>query len=288
MGASTTWMFPFCFSVSSFAIQSPRPKCSLSVWIYLHYIWQSCYNSSRGGIQVRVAVVEDELLSRKKILSYLEMFEKESGIPIQVETLTDGTEIVEKYNTGKKYDVILLDIEMEHMDGMKAAEWIRNLDEEVILIFITNMAQFVMKGYEVSALDFLVKPVSYYMFVEKMHKAYDRISMREERSIIIKGKECIYKVHTTELIYIEVQNHSLTFHTMQGNYMCTGSLKKVEKDLEGLPFARCSSSYLLNLMHVLRIEKEHVIMDNKDELLLSRLKRQEFMEILTDYYGGVQ
>ena len=128
----------------------------------------------------------------------------------------------------------------------------------------------------------------YYMFVEKMHKAYDRISMREERSIIIKGKECIYKVHTTELIYIEVQNHSLTFHTMQGNYMCTGSLKKVEKDLEGLPFARCSSSYLLNLMHVLRIEKEHVIMDNKDELLLSRLKRQEFMEILTDYYGGVQ
>ena len=237
---------------------------------------------------MRVAVVEDELLSRKKILSYLEMFEKESGIPIQVETLTDGTEIVEKYNTGKKYDVILLDIEMEHMDGMKPAEWIRNLDEEVILIFITNMAQFVMKGYEVSALDFLVKPVSYYMFVEKMHKAYDRVSMREERSIIIKGKECIYKVHTTELIYIEVQNHSLTFHTMQGNYMCTGSLKKVEKDLEGLPFARCSSSYLLNLMHVLRIEKEHVIMDNKDELLLSRLKRQEFMEILTDYYGGVQ
>ena len=75
---------------------------------------------------MRVAVVEDELLSRKKILSYLEMFEKESGIPIQVETLTDGTEIVEKYNTGKKYDVILLDIEMEHMDGMKAAEWIRN------------------------------------------------------------------------------------------------------------------------------------------------------------------
>ena len=89
---------------------------------------------------MRVAVIEDELLSRKKILSYLEMFEKESGIPIQVETLTDGTEIVEKYNTGKKYDVILLDIEMEHMDGMKAAEWIRNLDEEVILIFITNMA----------------------------------------------------------------------------------------------------------------------------------------------------
>ena len=84
MGASTTWMFPFCFSVSSFAMQSPSPKCSLSVWIYLHYIWQSCYNSSRGGIQVRVAVVEDELLSRKKILSYLEMFEKESGIPVRL------------------------------------------------------------------------------------------------------------------------------------------------------------------------------------------------------------
>lgn len=237
---------------------------------------------------MRVAVVEDELSSRTKILSYLERFEKESGIPVSAETLTDGTEIVEKYESGKKYDVVLLDIEMEHLDGMKAAELIRGLDEEVVLIFITNMAQFVMKGYEVSALDFLVKPVSYYMFAEKLHKAYDRVSMREQRSIIIKSKDLICKIHTNELIYIEVQNHSMVFHTTKGDYSCTGSLKKVEKDLEGLPFARCSSSYLLNLMHVLRIEKEHVIMDNKDEILLSRLKRQEFMEILTDYYGGVQ
>lgn len=150
---------------------------------------------------MRVAVVEDELLSRKKILSYLEMFEKESGIPIQVETLTDGTEIVEKYNTGKKYDVILLDIEMEHMDGMKAAEWIRNLDEEVILIFITNMAQFVMKGYEVSALDFLVKPVSYYMFVEKMHAFMTEFPCGKNEVLLSRAKSAFIR-YTRQSLFI--------------------------------------------------------------------------------------
>lgn len=237
---------------------------------------------------MRVAVVEDERRSRTKILSYLERFEKESGIPVRAEPLTDGTEIVGKYETGKKYDVVLLDIEMEHLDGMKAAELIRNLDEEAVLIFITNMAQFVRKGYEVSALDFLVKPVSYYMFAEKMHKAYNRISLREERGIIIKNRDLICKIHTSELLYVEARNHSMIFHTTKGAYNCTGSLKKVEKDLEGLPFARCSSSYLLNLLHVFRTEKDDVIMDNGEKIQISRLKKQEFMERLTDYYGGVQ
>mgnify|MGYP002585945216 CR=1 FL=1 len=235
---------------------------------------------------IRIALVEDEAEVRAQLQGYVQRHTRQYGTEFAVTEFADGMELLDDYRP--VYDILFLDVEMKHLDGMETARRVRELDKDVIIVFITNMAQFVMKGYEVSALDFLVKPVSYYMFVEKMHKAYDRVSMREERSIIIKGKECIYKVHTTELIYIEVQNHSLTFHTMQGNYMCTGSLKKVEKDLEGLPFARCSSSYLLNLMHVLRIEKEHVIMDNKDELLLSRLKRQEFMEILTDYYGGVQ
>ena len=235
---------------------------------------------------IRIALVEDEAEVRAQLQGYVQRHTRQYGTEFAVMEFADGMELLDDYRP--VYDILFLDVEMKHLDGMETARRVRELDKDVIIVFITNMAQFVMKGYEVSALDFLVKPVSYYMFVEKMHKAYDRVSMREERSIIIKGKECIYKVHTTELIYIEVQNHSLTFHTMQGNYMCTGSLKKVEKDLEGLPFARCSSSYLLNLMHVLRIEKEHVIMDNKDELLLSRLKRQEFMEILTDYYGGVQ
>ena len=80
----------------------------------------------------------------------------------------------------------------------------------------------------------------------------------------------------------------MIFHTTKGAYNCTGSLKKVEKDLEVLPFARCSSSYLLNLLHVFRTEKDDVIMDNGEKIQISRLKKQEFMERLTDYYGGVQ
>ena len=234
---------------------------------------------------MRVAIVEDNESSKNLLLSYLKRYETENKTHIQTETFSDGIYFAEKYAYDTTFDVVLLDIEMEQLDGMKTAELIRSKDENVVIIFITNMAQFVMEGYKVRALDFVIKPVSYYMFAEKLHKAETRIAMREDRCIVIKTKESIFKVYTKEIIYIEIQNHSMIYHTINGDYACTGSLKKTEQELTGLPFARCSSSFLIHLPHIVTVHGDKVIMDNQDELLISRLKKQEFMETLTNYYG---
>lgn len=106
-------------------------------------------------IMLHVGIVEDEAGSRRLLREMIEKYALENQKEIAVREFSDGTEIVENYRPD--YDILLLDIEMPAMNGMEAAEKIRETDPEVVLVFITNMAQYAIKGYQVDALDFILK-----------------------------------------------------------------------------------------------------------------------------------
>lgn len=107
---------------------------------------------------VRIALVEDDSRHVQKITAYLERYRTEKGLAMTVRVFPDGEDIAENYKP--EYDLILLDIQMRFMDGMTAARRIREKDREVILIFLTSIAGYAIQGYEVEALDYILKPVS--------------------------------------------------------------------------------------------------------------------------------
>ena len=113
-----------------------------------------------------IAVVEDDSSASQQIQNYLSLYQKENEQEFSVTVFADGLSILEDYHP--IWDIILMDIEMPLMDGMTAAKCIRELDQSVIIIFITNMAKYAIKGYEVGALDFVLKPVSYFAFSLKI------------------------------------------------------------------------------------------------------------------------
>lgn len=122
---------------------------------------------------IRVALVEDEESSQRTLTEYLERFSQEINEKIHVSIFPDGAEIVEDYRGN--YDIILMDILMRYMDGMEAASEIRKVDKEVVILFITSTPQYVMKGYTVDALDYVLKPVSYFAFSQRMQRALERM-----------------------------------------------------------------------------------------------------------------
>ena len=125
---------------------------------------------------MRVAIVEDELHTRREIKRLLERYAAENSVSFHITEFADGDSITENYSGC--YDLILMDVEMPFVDGMTASEEIRRVDQEVTIIFITNAPQYAIKGYKVGALDYILKPVSYYAFSESVKRAIMKIRAR--------------------------------------------------------------------------------------------------------------
>ena len=114
---------------------------------------------------------------------------------------SDGSEIAEDYSGD--YDIILMDIQMKFMDGISAARKIREMDQEVIIIFITNMTNYAIRGYEVDAMDYIVKPVEYFAFSHKLDRAVKRIRKKEKHYISIPMENGVRKMDIAGIYYIE-------------------------------------------------------------------------------------
>lgn len=237
-----------------------------------------------GGIKmIRIALVDDEESSIKQLTKYLIQYQKERNVTMQIETFSDGDEIVENYKA--EYDMILLDIEMRFMDGMTAASLIREKDPEVVIIFITNMAQYAIKGYTVNATDYVLKPVSYFSFSQRLDKVINRINRKVNKFIAISVKGGTVKLYISDICYIESQGHRLIFHTMEQEYVTFGTMKEVEEKLKDMYFFRCNKGCLLNLSYVDSVIDGCVIIKG-DRLAISRARKKDFTEALTNYLGG--
>ena len=230
---------------------------------------------------IHVAVVDDDAEERRRIKEYLDGISAKRGIEFSVREFTDGSSFIGTYTP--EYDIVLMDIEMPGMNGLESARQLRSLDTAVIIIFVTRMANLAAKGYEVDALDFIVKPIDSYAFSLKISRALSRVASSADKILLrIDGEIRCIKANT--LRYIETDGHYVIYHTSDGTLKEYASLKSVEKKV-GPNFARCNSCYLVNLRFVTSVRKNSVIVGG-DELPMSRPKKHSFLEALTSFVGG--
>ena len=135
---------------------------------------------------IRIAIVEDDEKYIATLKKYLEQYKEENGQEIEITVYHDGDEIAAFYRA--QFDIILMDIEMKFIDGMTAAEEIRKKDTKVSIIFITNAPQYAIRGYEVGALDYILKPVPYFTFSQKLSRAVAKMEKRSRKWITIPVK----------------------------------------------------------------------------------------------------
>ena len=233
---------------------------------------------------IKIAIVEDELAYAMQLEEYLHRYEEEHKEVFEITRYADGDEIVHKYKS--QYDIILMDVEMKFMDGMSAAEEIRKIDTEVVIIFITNMPQYAIRGYAVDALDYVLKPVEYFAFSQRLSRAIARMKKREKKTLLLSIKGGTVRIDVADIYYIESQGHTLILHASSGIYEGTGKMKDMEDELAEAHFFRGNKGYLINLEHVDGVQDGYAVV-KKEKLLLSRARRKEFMEALTRYWGEV-
>ena len=230
-----------------------------------------------------IAIVEDEAAFAAQLQEYLEKYQEENDIRFKVSVFGDGEDILRDYQP--LYDIILLDIEMPKVNGMQAAEQIREQDTDVTLMFITNMAAYAIRGYEVGALDFVMKPLNYYTFSMKLTRALKRTRQKAQQEILLTLPDGVKKLNVQQIYYVEVQNRMLSYHTEEGIFQMRGTMQSVEQMLAPYAFAKCNHWYIVNLKHVSEVRKTTAIVAGH-ELDVSRRNRTTFLKALTEYVGG--
>ena len=232
---------------------------------------------------IRIAMVEDEAAVREQLQGYIQRYTRQYGTEFAVTEFSDGVEILDAYRP--VYDIVLLDVEMKHLDGMETARRIRELDRDVVLLFITNMAQYAIKGYAVGALDYLLKPVPYFAFSQQLQKAEEKLRRRARHYLAVPVEGGLRRLDTAQIYYMESEGHRVHFYTEEGEFSAPGALKTFEEKLADLPFARCNSGSLVNLAQVKSVQ-QGLAQVGPYELQVSRPKRKSFLAALADYIGG--
>lgn len=236
---------------------------------------------------IRIAIVEDEKSYVQTLEKYLKKYEEDYSVSFQIQAFYDGLDILTDYTA--QYDIILMDIQLKHLDGMKTAEKIRQLDEDVAFIFITSTVEFAVQGYLVNALGYVVKPVTYLAFSQILKKAITYVLAKQTKNYLnIEVDGGFLRLDTSNIYYIESQRHYIMVHSGKGDFLTAGPMKKTETELSSKGFCKCHNAYLINLHHVTGIIKNNVLLSNGQELPISRAKKSVFMDALTNYIGGTQ
>ena len=232
----------------------------------------------------RIAVVEDEKVCADTLTGYCRRYGSENQQEISVCWYANPVDFLEKYQGD--VDLIFMDVLMPMMDGMVCAKRLREMDDTVLLCFVTSMAQYAVRGYEVGALDFMVKPVGYDEFAVKMDRMMRVMKRRPEETVLISSRNSVRNVRTRDLYFVEVYNHSLIYHTADGDYEAYGKLSALEEDDRFRHFIRVSPSHLVNCAHIEAVEDDCLAVRG-NRIPISRRRRKECLSRMAVLLGGM-
>ena len=235
---------------------------------------------------IKVAIVEDEKNEQEKLLSYFKELEKESGggSIYSLSFFPNGDAFLFDFRYGL-YDLVLMDVDLSSKDnGIEVSEKLRQIDTDVLLVFMTNLAQYAIEGYKVNAIDYIVKPISYFDFKSRLLSISKDINNRHKEKTLLQtdGKKIVVLI--SDIYYIETISHALIYHTKNGNFKTYGTLRNVQNDLAKANFSMCNSCFLVNLEYVQSVDGFTVTV-NGDGLAISHPRKKQFLKELSLFLG---
>lgn len=234
---------------------------------------------------MKISIVEDEKEFSDTLLDYLSRYKKENNFSCSVETFESAESYLE---SNQNFDVIFLDINLKKMTGIELAKKIREKNDRIIIFFVTNLGQYAINGYEVNALDFCLKPISYPDFKMKMRKVVNAFNKNADLVFSIDTIDGVQKVISASKIkYVETIKHYLVFHCVDGDFKTRGTMKEIESKLVISFFIKINSGYLINMNYISSVENCEVIISN-DRLPISRSKKNSFLISFSNYIGGIK
>lgn len=230
-----------------------------------------------GGISLRIAVCEDELIHQNNLLRIIKDWGTGKEVAINSDTFVTAEDFLCQYDNGKVYDIVFFDIHLKGMDGVKAARKLRERDELILIIFLTSRMEYVLQGYEVNAWRYLLKPVHSGDVNACLNKAYENVE-KIRNYFFVKSDNKLYKVPYNSILYMEAFGHYVSIYTKEKDYQIRMSLSQLETRLPK-EFYRCHRSYIINVSYCRAMDEQQILINDR-WIVFSEKKRKDLMALL--------
>lgn len=232
----------------------------------------------------KVLIVEDDDEAASTLSAHLDRFAAERGVRFLVTRLSTAFELP----STEAADLIFMDIGLPGINGMEAAELLRQENATTPLIFVTNLAQYAVKGYQVDALDFMVKPVGYGDFAMRMGRALKTMEKNATHTMAIATTSGTHVVNVGDIVFVELEKHDLLYHVagLDQPLRRRGSISGARGELPQDLFITVSQGCLANMAHVSTVLSGSLQMDDGTTLYFSRSRKKPCLETLARYFGG--
>ena len=193
-------------------------------------------------MMLRCLVVEDEPLATDVLVEYVKR------VPfLQLKaTCADAVEVLEVMQR-ETIDLLFLDI---HLPGLKGLDFIRTLQDPPAIILTTAYHQYAVEGYELSVVDYLLKPIEFRRFLEAVNKIKGLPVREQRRTIAVQADKKTVVIPIDDIIYIESQKEYVKIQTKDGSYVTKYALTKMEEELDPSMFMRVHRSFIVAIARI--------------------------------------
>lgn len=239
---------------------------------------------------ISIAICEDEKIYRDKLKEFLKRILEQKKY--NVEEFDNGESFLDRFESDESYrenlNIVLLDIQMDGINGMDVARKIREWNKKLKIIFITAVPDFLADGYEVKAFRYLLKPIGYEDFCRHFGKCLEEITNNKESSIVINdlNTDKIVVIPTESILFVETYGRNLLVHTEKNVYKIYKTIGSMEEKLDSDTFFRLHRGYIVNISRIESIKGRTAIVAG-NEVMISRDKIKELKERVMDYIEKV-
>lgn len=229
------------------------------------------------------AICENESIQAEWLQSLVEEYAAQRGITIHVSIWESAEAFLFRYSENKNVDVILLDIQMNELNGMAMAQKLRERDDQVAIVFITGMTEFIGEGYSVEAVDYLIKPVKKEKLFQVLNRSLNKI-IASLTYIIVDQQDEQLKVALEEIIAIEVDGRELSIKTDKQHIQIKQSLNEFMNRVDSNQFVQPYRNRVVNCGRIKRVNKGELVMDDGSVVPISRRNQKKMVIAFMNYF----
>lgn len=244
----------------------------------------------KEAVMIRIAICDDEEFHVNREAELVKKYMIINEIEYEIVTFSSGQELLEKYDTYPRFDIIFLDIVMNDKTGIETAQLIRKKDSRVYIVYITAYIDFALDGYKTKTFRYILKNRS--TFEGAVKECLDAFSYEQNycRNKLhfrcVEGELC---ATPEEILLLESIKHKVHFKVLWNGelveYTYYGKLDEFEEMLKCYGFVRCHKSFLVNLRFICTNPSDVLKLDNGMEIPVARSKRQNVQDEFLDFWG---